>query len=197
MKKFKVSLSLIFLIIVVVVLGLGYGYLQGWFDKPEKVAPTKPSSPSVYMEKPQPGEEQIIPTADPKWNLYRNFKYGFQIQYPAEWRVAVYSNRQDEVLFGFRPTSYLDDQIVLDTYTGKSLDIILNKERADKNYKSDQIINLKNRQVIKLYDRNPYLDYDSYSYILNLNKKSFILNGGGSPANSWYVDRMIETLDVF
>lgn len=67
------------------------------------VNPSTESDKGWVKDNLKPSDFQIIPTADPKWNLYRNFKYGFQIQYPASLlSVKVFKfEAEDRIFVGF------------------------------------------------------------------------------------------------
>lgn len=187
-KDSKIILPIIF--VGVILLG---AYI--WWPSETVVVETRSEvvNPMVY----EPAEQvEIIPTADPKWNLYRNFKYGFQIQYPADWKfIRIYRNREG-ILIGFSPTS-IDSYIVFNIYFNKNLETILNESKIDEEFVSVREIQLEDKILEKITTRNPYLDHDSYLYAFNLKNKTFSLGSDGSPPNSWYIDKMIDTLEIF
>ncbi len=183
----------IFLLAILLVFGF-FGVYKIWPTRP-LVVETKPESidPMVY----EPNEQvEIIPTADPKWNLYRNFKYGFQIQYPADWRfIRIYKNN-DGILIGFSPTS-IDSYIVLNIYLNKNLDTLINESKNNERFVSTEELKSQGKILEKISTRNPYLDYNSYLYAFSMKNKTFSLGSDGSPANSWYIDKMVSTLEIF
>ncbi len=186
-KNFKIPL----LIILAGVILLG-AYI--WWPSEMVVDNKSDLSSSVVRE--QPEQVEIIPTADPKWNLYRNFKYGFQIQYPAEWKfIKIYKNRE-ETDFTFSDIGE-DSRINLFIIKNTNLNPILEDLRSQKRYVKDIKVLIGSREMIKIFSRNPYLDYDSYGYLFEYSGSVYKLSGGGPSLYSWYIDRMVETFEIF
>lgn len=197
MKPTKDQKVLLIILILVALLTFGY---QLWLRWPDKVIDfdNNPKDSFIVREQMKSGEEEIIPTADPKWNLYRNFKYGFQIQYPAEWdRISIYNQKdQNYVLIGFG--EYGQEAIISIGISNTSLDFVLSKIRSNDRYVRDELIWINNMKIFKGFNRNPNLDYETYGYIYDSGDKVFSISGAQEgTASSWYLDRMIETIEVF
>ncbi|MBP9855824.1 MAG: hypothetical protein KBC48_00740 [Candidatus Pacebacteria bacterium] len=149
----------------------------------------------VYQERPKDGEVQILPTADPKWNLYRNFKYGFQIQYPSDWEfIKIFKNNvSGDIFVGFSPYG-VDSKIVLNIYHDLDLDSYLNKFELKNDIKFEKIT-LNSKDVFKIFTVTNSSDHRGYFF--EVNGISYALGGGGDESTLWYIDRMMETLEVF
>lgn len=188
----KLSKNLKLLILLALIILVGF-YL--WRINQVVVLETKTETidPMVYELSEQ---AEIIPTADPKWNLYRNFKYGFQIQYPAEWKyIRIYKNRE-EADFTFSDIGE-DSRVDLFLMKSTNLKSVLGNLRNEERYVKDISVSSGPKSIIKVFTRNPFLDYDFYSYLFEEGGNVYRLSGGGTPLYSWYVDRMIETFEIF
>lgn len=199
--KSKLYLKILGLLIIVGGVSAYYYWPQiSWlFEIPEPIQEKEwEVREMVYQEKPKDGEVQILPTADPKWNLYRNFKYGFQIQYPADWKyIKIFKNNvNSDIDVGFGDTQN-DSDVIFFLYPDKSLGYILEQWKLKEKESINQELNINGKQITKMVYRNPYLDHDSYIYFFQSGTNTYGLSSDGSSSVSWYIDRMIKTLEAF
>ncbi|MDO8183851.1 MAG: hypothetical protein Q7T49_02605 [bacterium] len=198
--KFGKIIKIVSIIVGLVLVALiSYNlYFIDWFDGNSNLGADKSLAQDNYSvrEEPATGEVMIISTADPKWNLYRNFKYGFQIQYPAEWEfIKIYKTDDGtgDVFIGFSPSGE-DSQIVLNIYHDIDIDSYINKFESSNLIKYEKLrINDKDMFMISKTDS----DYAHRGYVLIDGNITYSIGGGGDPETFWYIDRMIETLEVF
>jgi len=192
----KLSKNFKLLILIVLIILVGF-YL--WRINQVVVLETKTETidPMVYELSEQ---AEIIPTADPKWNLYRNFKYGFQIQYPAEWKyIRIYKN-SNEVSVGFSNKS-MDANVGLRIYMGKNLNetlYVLEQEYKDR----DQIIDykkilIKNIVFYDIFEKGQNLESITHNYLIEVGKNCYYLSTGSVFSNNWIVDQMVNSLEIF
>lgn len=197
--KFSKSFKLITLLLVVILLCGGYYFwsdIKWLFEVPAPAEESEyPVREGVYQERPKPGEVQILPTADPKWNLYRNFKYGFQIQYPADWKfIKIFKNNvSGDIFVGFSPYG-VDSKIVLNIYHDLELNEFIKKFESYDSLKYERIT-INNREMFVVLNKN--INYTNRGYVYIVANGIYNLGGGGDESTVWYIDRMIETLEVF
>ncbi len=130
----------------------------------------------------KPEDYQIIPTSDQGWNLYRNFKYGFQFQYPSELRfVKVYklSGNQVSIDFSSKPGSSEAHLNIAKGIGAEDYIEMFNLEKHDLKIIDDHMVFVGSNGENK-------------SYIFDDGYKAYDLGGKGE-----YIDKMFLTLEFF
>lgn len=131
--------NILLIVIIVIIIFLGVGLLAGYFlansTKQQTPKTTSPTS-SVTLPPPSPTSpitpvNTIIPITTPQngkpgWSTYKNDQYGFEISYPATYKVLTDSNN----LYGW------PNGIALLYKGGQSYDIAIQVWDSQEEYES-------------------------------------------------------------
>ena len=163
----------------------------------------------IYQEKLKEGEVQILPAADPEWNLDRNFKYGFQIQYPSEWEEpfsTVYLSDK-KIIVSFSRKQDIGDASIRRDFFMISITDVSDINDYFKNYEDFLRQTENNAQLGKTkmitdfiayrFDLNdPFWGTKTIEYVVYIDGKIYHIYSDPMSANL-YLDKVFKTLVFF